>query len=298
MTKDGERERERNSQDLELYIINSRFPPFSQPHSLETRFPGNSSKSSRDYVKMAHGSRSRIKRLNEGGEGGGGGEEGKRYFAEKLFNCRAPLLSHSPSVSRWNSEREFPSDKSVMMTMMNANLFSFTDRCSRFCAAARAQLPDRGSIPLSTSGFRWKQVGERERHSAKKFLSDDLHVEANDRKSRFMSFTLMLTLWPLTYHFFPHRWKLRRACIQPHASWRCHDARGRDTINRENSSENRLIIGQPRERKLSRAIEFFYFSNKIRKFIDLISIQSFARILIWIYIYIYIFRSNCLSWKL
>lgn len=138
----------------------------------------------------------------------------------------------------------------------------------------------------------------RERHSAKKFLSDDLHVEANDRKSRFMSFTLMLTLWPLTYHFFPHRWKLRRACIQPHASWRCHDARGRDTINRENSSENRLIIGQPRERKLSRAIEFFYFSNKIRKFIDLISIQSFARILIWIYIYIYIFRSNCLSWKL
>ena len=56
------RERERNSQDLELYIINSRFPPFSQPHSLETRFPGNSSKSSRDYVKMAHGSRSRIKR--------------------------------------------------------------------------------------------------------------------------------------------------------------------------------------------------------------------------------------------
>lgn len=51
----------------------------------------------------------------------------------------------------------------------------------------------------------------RERHSAKKFLSDDLHVEANDRKSRFMSFTLMLTLWPLTYHFFPHRWKLRRA---------------------------------------------------------------------------------------
>lgn len=108
-------------------------------------------------------------------------------------------------------ERISPDKSVMMMMMMNANLFSFTDRCSRFCAAARAQLPDRGSIPLSTSGFRWKQVGERERHSAKKFLSDDLHVEANDRKSRFMSFTLMLTLWPLTYHFFPHRWKLRRA---------------------------------------------------------------------------------------
>lgn len=127
----------------------------------------------------------RIKRLN--------GEEGGRDISRRNFLIAVLPYSHSPSASD-GTLREF-SPINPWRTRISS--LSRIVVLGTLCRGTRTP-QDRF---LRLPAFDENRSGRDTRRS-KKFLSDDLHVEANDRKSRFMSFTLMLTLWPLTYHFF------------------------------------------------------------------------------------------------
>lgn len=167
----------------------------------------------------------RIKRLN-GGEGG-------RDISRRNFLIAVLPYSHSPSASD-GTLREF---SPINLWRTRISSLSRIVVLDTLCRGTRTP-QDRF---LRLPAFDENRSGRDTRRS-KKFLSDDLHVEANDRKSRFMSFTLMLTLWPLTYHFF--------AIDESYGALHhigVHDATIRLIVRTRSIDENRLIIGQPKK---------------------------------------------------